>query len=147
MSLMSVQGFTFSPPAGFRPEESTVAMRVGLPDGAHPTPSLVVHARPAPPSATLESVTSSIRAELAQIMAGLKQGSVGALRFDDGGEGAVLAYGLGSAKGELRQYVAIRLHAGRVCTAMVTVPAANMSEALAVATMKALTSIRPEVLP
>lgn len=52
-----------------------------------------------------------------QTVAGMAQGSKGAITFDDEATGALLSYTLASSKGPLHQYFVLRVHDGRVATA------------------------------
>lgn len=137
-----VEGFTFDKPPEFRTEEVTIGLASGLP-GAGVSPSLIVQSRPAKPGATAELVAAEILGELLQSMPGMKNGSKGEITFDDGGVGSLVSYTINSAKGELRQYFVLRVHQGRVCTATLTTPVADLNEAAAKSMMKCLSSIRP----
>src|SRR5689334_11655203 len=68
MPNMNVAGHSFEPPAGFRTEEMTVGLRLGLP-GKGQSPSLVVQSRAARPGASLETLAAETMTELAQSVA------------------------------------------------------------------------------
>jgi hypothetical protein len=61
--MMAVEGFSFQPPAGFRTEEVTIALRMPL--AAGPSPSLIVSSRPTAPGARLPELAAQTFAELA----------------------------------------------------------------------------------
>jgi hypothetical protein len=63
--------------------------------------------------------------------------------FDDGGKGTVVSCRISAEQGDLRQYCVLRVHESRVCTASVTTPMINVSQATAMSLMKCLASIRP----
>lgn len=137
---MNVEGFTFSPPPGFRTEEQTIALRMPAPG---PAPSLVVQTRPAKPNAKLEELAGQVFAELSQTIPGMKGASRTPFTFTDGGEGVVLAYNFPASTGELRQYFVLRLHQQRLCTVTLTLPASSLTESNARAFMSSLASLTP----
>lgn len=138
-----LEGFKLDLPQGYRVHDVTVSFITGMPDRG-PSPSLIVQSKPAVPGATLETVAAEILGELLQTIPGMAQGSKGALDFDDGGKGMLLSYSMPSGRGELRQYFALRLANGRVCTATLTAPVAGLNEASAKAIISCLKSIRPK---
>jgi hypothetical protein len=138
---MNVEGFTFSPPAGFRTEEQTIALRMGT--GGGPAPSLIVQSKPARATATLEELAGQTFAELSQTVPGMKNASRSEFTFADGGTGVVLAYNFPTATGELRQYFVLRLHQQRLCTVTLTLPSASLTEGNARLFMSAIASISP----
>ncbi len=139
---MNVAGHTFEPPAGFRTEEMTVGLRLGLP-GAGPAPSFVVQSRPARAGASLETLAAETMTELAQSVANMKNLVRAELKFDDGKSGAVLAYDFPTQTGQLRQYFVLRLDAGRLCTITLTLPSSALTEGNAAAYVKSIASVRP----
>jgi hypothetical protein len=138
-----VEGFALDLPAGYRVHDVTVSFITGMPDRG-PSPSLIVQSKPARPGLTLETAAAETLAELLQTIPGMAQGSKGELTFDDGGKGILLSYSMPSGRGELRQYFALRLVNGRLCTATLTAPVAGLSEAAAKAMIACLKSIKPK---
>jgi hypothetical protein len=135
-------GFRIEAPPEFRVQETSVGLVTGLPDrGA--SPSLIVQTRPARAGATVDGVAAELLAELLQTVPGMAQGSKGTITFDDGAQGVILSYGMHSGRGDLRQYFVVRLSEGRVCTAILTVPASGLNDAAAQSMMQCLKSIRP----
>jgi hypothetical protein len=139
---MDVQGFAFDPPMGFRTEEMTVGLRMG--DGNTPAPSLIVQSKPARAGATLETIGAEVLAELAQTVGKMKVPSLTEFTFADGGAGLVISYNFSTHTGELRQYYALRLHAGRLCTVALTLPSSALTESNARTFMQAIASVRPQ---
>ena len=139
---MNLEGFSFEPPPGFRTEDVTVSYRLGLP-GSGPGPSLIVQTKPARPGADLGQLAGETLAELAQSVPGIKQASKSDFSFDDGGTGVLLAYSFATQAGELRQYFALRLAKGRLCTLTLTVPAANLNETSAKTFLGAIAAVKP----
>lgn len=137
---MNVEGFTFTPPAGFRTEEQTIALRMAV-DG--PAPSLLIQTKPARPGVPLEELAAQTLTELAQTIPGMKGGSRSEFTFADGGNGIVLAYNFPTATGELRQYFVLRLHGQRLCTITLTLPSASLTEGNARLFMAAIASLTP----
>ena len=140
--MISVEGFSFEPPAGFRTEEMTVGMRMG-PPGNQPSPSLIVQSKPARAGVTIETVAAEVLAELTQTVPNMKSSSKTEFSFSDGGSGVVLAYNFSAKTGELRQYFALRLHQGRLCSVALTLPASALTEANAKSFMQAIASVKP----
>ncbi len=139
---MNVQGFSFEPPDGFRTEEMTVGMRMG-PPGNHPAPSLIVQSKPAREGASIATLAAEVLGELTQTVPKMKGPSKTEFTFNDGGTGIVLAYNFTAKTGELRQYFALRLHQGRLCSVALTLPASALTEANAKSFMQAIASVRP----
>src|SRR5690242_2518997 len=110
---INLEGFTFDPPAGFRTEDLTIGLRLGGVSG--PSPSLIAHSRSAREGASLDQIASETLVELSQTLGELKASSRSTMTFADGGEGIVLSFTLNTQTGDLRQYFAMRLHAGRIC--------------------------------
>jgi hypothetical protein len=137
---MNVEGFTFTPPAGFRTEEQTIALRMGV-EG--PAPSLIVQSKPARAGVSLEDLAGQTFSELSQTIPGMKAASRSEFTFADGGNGIVLAYNFPTATGELRQYFVLRLDKQRLCTVTLTLPSASLTEGNARLFMSALASITP----
>jgi hypothetical protein len=138
----AVTGFSIEPPQGFRAQDMTVSFVTGLPDTG-PSPSLIVQSKPVPAGATVDKVAAETLGELLQTIPGMAQGTKGEIAFDDGARGVLLAYTMRTGKGELRQYFAMRVDNGRVCTATVTAPVDGLTEATGQALIKCLKSIRP----
>lgn len=138
---INLEGFVFDPPPGFRTEELTLGMRLGGASG--PSPSLMAQTRPARPGATLDQLATETLVELSQTLGELKASSRAELTFADGAVGIVLSLTLTTQKGDMRQYFAIRLDKGRVCTLTLTVPASALNDANARAYMNAIASVRP----
>lgn len=139
--MINVEGFGFEPPPGFRTEEVTVGLRMGLP-GSGPGPSFMVQSKAAREGATLEALASETMIELAQTIANIKDLSSHELTFADGGTGAVLAYNFPTHAGDLRQYFVMRLAKGRLCNITLTLPAASVSDANAGVFMKSIASLK-----
>lgn len=139
--MMSLEGFGFDPPPGFRTEEVTIGLRMGLP-GSGPQPSLMVQSRAAREGVTLEALVTETMTELAQTVANIKNLTSGAMTFADGGSGAVLAYSFPTQVGELRQYFVMRLERGRQCNITLTLPQASLTESNAASFMKAIASLK-----
>ena len=137
---MNIEGFTFTPPAGFRTEEQTIALRMVV-DG--PAPSFILQTKPARPGASLEELAAQTLAELTQTIPGMKGGSRSEFTFADGGNGIVLAYNFPTATGELRQYFVLRLHQQRLCSITLTLPSSSLTEGNARLFMSAIASITP----
>lgn len=137
---MNVEGFTFTPPAGFRTEEQTIALRMVV-DG--PAPSLIVQSKPARKGATLEELAGQTFSELSQTVVGMKGASRTEFTFADGGTGIVIAYNFPTAAGELRQYFVLRLHEQRLCSVTLTLPSSSLTEGNARLFMTAIASITP----
>jgi hypothetical protein len=138
-----LEGFALDLPQGYRVHEVTVSFLTGMPVGG-PSPSLIVQSKPARPGVTLDTLAAETLAELLQTIPGMAQGSKGELVFNDGGKGVLLSYSMPSGRGELRQYFAMRLVNGRLCTATLTAPVATLSEASAKAMIACLKSIKPK---
>lgn len=139
---MNVEGFSFQPPAGFRTEEHTVALRLPF-AGNGPGPSLIVQSKLVPEGSTLTGLASQTFAELASNVPKMKNASQSELTFSDGGLGVVLAYSFPTQSGELRQYFVLRLHAQRLCSLTLTVPSAGLTDGNAKSYLAALASITP----
>ena len=137
---MNVEGFTFTPPAGFRTEEQTIALRMVV-NG--PAPSLIVQSKPARAGASLEELAGQTFAELSQTIPGMKATSRTEFTFADGGTGIVLAYNFPTGTGELRQYFVLRLHQQRLCTITLTLPSESLTEGNARLFMAAIASLTP----
>ena len=137
---MNVEGFTFTPPAGFRTEEQTIALRM-IVDG--PAPSFLIQTKPARPGVTIEELAAPTLSELTQTIPGMKGGSKSEFTFADGGAGIVLAYTFPTAAGELRQYFVLRLHQQRLCTITLTLPQSSLTEGNARQFMAAISSLTP----
>src|SRR3990167_393711 len=137
---MNVEGFTFTPPAGFRTEEQTIALRMVV-DG--PAPSLIVQSKPARAGASLEELAGQTFSELSQTVPGMKGASRTEFSFADGGTGIVIAYNFPTAAGELRQYFVLRLHEQRLCSVTLTLPSASLTEGNARLFMSAIASLTP----
>lgn len=65
------------------------------------------------------------------------------LAFSDGGKGALVSCVVQSEGGSVRQYVVLRVHGGRACSATLTAPADSGRET-AQAMMTCLSSLRPD---
>ncbi len=139
---MQIEGFQFQPPAGFRTEEVTMAFRMGLP-GSGPSPSLIVQSKPARQGAKLPELAAEILTELAQSVPKMRNASKAEFTFGDGGVGVLLAYNFDTQTGELRQYFALRLDNGRLCTVTVTVPTKSLNESSAKTMLSAIASVKP----
>jgi hypothetical protein len=139
---MNVEGFSFEPPPGFKTETTTLSMRMGI-AGSAITPSLVIQSKRAHEGATLNDLAVQTITELAQSVPNIKNASQAQFEFADGGSGILLSYSVGTHKGELRQYFAMRLEHGRLCTVTLTVPAANLSPGTAQMFVKSIASIKP----
>ncbi len=137
---MNVEGFSFTPPAGFRTEEQTVALRMAV-DG--PAPSLLAQSKPARPGVSLEEFAGQTFSELSQTIPGMKGASRSEFTFADGGNGIVLAYNFPTATGELRQYFVLRLHQQRLCSITLTLPSASLTEGNARLFMSSIASLTP----
>ena len=137
---MNIEGFTFTPPAGFRTEEQTIALRMVV-NG--PAPSLIVQSKPARPETSLEELAGQTFSELSQTIPGMKSTSRTEFTFADGGTGIVLAYNFPTATGELRQYFVLRLHQQRLCTITLTLPSSSLTEGNARLFMSAIASLTP----
>ena len=140
--MISVEGFSFEPPAGFRTEEMTIGMRMG-PPGNHPAPSLIVQSKPAREGATITTLAAEVLAELVQTVPNMKSPSKTEFTYSDGGTGVVLAYNFTAKTGELRQYFALRLDKGRLCSVALTLPASALTESNAKSFMQAIASVKP----
>ncbi len=137
---LNVEGFTFTPPIGFRTEEQTIALRMVV-DG--PAPSLIVQSKPARAGASLEEMAGQTFSELTQTIPGMKGASRSEFTFADGGSGIVLAYTFPTSTGELRQYFVLRLHQQRLCSITLTLPSASLTEGNARLFMGAIASLSP----
>ena len=138
---MDVEGYAFQPPPGFRTEDHTVALAPPGNGGARP--SLIIQSKPARPGTTLTDFAAEALVELGKAVPGISGMSRGELAFADGGAGALLAYNFDGKSGKLRQYVALRLEKGRLCTITVTVPADKPDPATAQAVLKSIASVKP----
>jgi hypothetical protein len=141
MSELSLEGFRFEVPPGFRTEEVTYGLRFGLP-GAGPGPSFMVQSKSARQGATFEQLVSETMVELAQTVGQLKGLTNSELTFADGGKGAVLAYTFPTHAGEMRQYFVMRLEKGRLCNLTLTLPQSALTESNAASFMKAIASLK-----
>ncbi len=139
--MMSLEGFGFDPPAGFRTEEVTIGLRMGLP-GSGPQPSLMVQSKAARQGVSLETLVSETMTELAQTVANIKNLTNGAMTFADGGKGAVLAYNFPTHVGDMRQYFVMRVDGGRQCNITLTLPQAALTDSNAASFMKAIASLK-----
>lgn len=139
--MINLEGFQFEPPAGFRTEEMTVGLRMGLP-GSGPAPSFMLQSKSAREGASLEDLVGETMTELAQSIANIKNLSNSEITFTDGGKGAVLAYTFPTHIGELRQYFIMRLHKGRLCNITLTLPQSALTESNAGTFMKAIASLK-----
>jgi len=137
---MNVEGFTFAPPPGFRTEDQTIAMRMGV---SGPAPSLVVQSRLVREGETLAELAGKTFSELSQTFPGMKNSSKTDFTFADGGAGVVLVYDFPASTGQLRQHFVLRLDAGRLCTMTLPLPAASLTEGNARLFMSALASLSP----
>jgi hypothetical protein len=141
VTSLTLEGFGIDTPPGFRTEEVTIGLRMGLPGGG-PQPSLMVQSKAARQGASLETLVSETMTELAQTVANIKGLTSGAITFADGGTGAVLAYTFPTHVGEMRQYFVMRLAGERLCNVTLTVPQASLTDANASTFMKAITSLK-----
>lgn len=139
---MNVEGFSFSPPAGFRTEEMTVGMRMG-PPGNRVSPSLIVQSKAAREGATLEALATETLVELAQTVPNMKAPAKTEFTFADGGTGIVLSYTFTAKTGELRQYFVLRLHEGKLCSITLTIPSSALNDGNAKSFMDAIASVKP----
>lgn len=141
MTALTLEGFGIDSPPGFRTEEITVGLKLGLPNSG-PQPSMMVQSKAAREGATLEALVSETMSELAQSIANLKNLSNGSITFADGGTGAVLAYSFPTHAGEMRQYFVMRLERGRLCNLTLTLPPGSANEATAATFMKSISSLK-----
>ena len=86
--MMSLEGFGFDPPAGFRTEEVTIGLRMGLP-GSGPQPSLMVQTKAARPGVTLETLATETMTELAQTVRQYREEDAQPLRLPVGRDGEI----------------------------------------------------------
>lgn len=141
---MNLDGFSFQPPAGFRTEEQTIAMRLPFANqGLGPSPSLIVQTRLTRPGATVKDLAAQTFTELASNVPKMKQASQAEFAFNDGGLGMVLAYSFPTQTGELRQYFVLRLQGDRLCTITLTVPTSALTESSAKSYLNAIASVVP----
>lgn len=139
---MNLDGFAFQPPAGFRTEEQTVAMRLPF-AGQGPSPSLIVQTKLTRPGVTVKDLAAQTFTELASNVPKMKNASQAEFAFSDGGLGMVLAYSFPTQTGELRQYFVLRLHGERLCTITLTVPTSALTESSAKSYLNAIASVVP----
>ena len=139
---MNVDGFTFDPPAGFRTEEMTVGMRMG-PPGNPVAPSIIVQTRLAREGASLDVLAAETLMELVQTVPNMVKPSKTEFTFADGGSGIVLAYNFTAKTGDFRQYFALRLHGGKLCSLALTMPTSAITESNARSFMDAISSMKP----
>lgn len=139
--MLNIEGFGFEPPAGFRTEEMTVGLRMGLP-GSGPSPSFMVQSKVARAGASLEQLASETMTELAQTVVNIKNLTNGEITFTDGGKGAVLAYNFPTQVGEMRQYFVMRLNGGRLCNVTLTLPQSSLTESNAKLFMNSIASLK-----
>ena len=140
--MLNVEGFGFEPPPGFRTEEMTVGLRMGLP-GSGPQPTFIVQSRPARARAKLEELAAETMSELAQSVPHMQNLSRSEISFTDGGAGVVLAYDFATQTSDLRQYFVLRLHGERLCTVTLTIPRSALTEGNAKSFMQAIASLKP----
>ncbi len=139
--MINLEGFGFDPPPGFRTEEVTFGLRMGLP-GSGPGPSLMAQSKVARTGASLEELAAETMIELAHTITNIKNLTNAAIKFVDGGTGAVLAYTFPTQAGEMRQYFVMRLHQGRLCNLTLTLPERSLQESNASLFMKSLASLK-----
>lgn len=133
----SVAGLAFEPPTGFRPEVTTVTLRVPEGSGfsepplaAPVRPTLVVERRPAPAAGLVECVAHA-EAELARAIPGLTGFDAVDVRFADGAVGVVIAYAFPAprvADVVLCQLQALRLDAGKLTCLTLTTTRSGLTE-------------------
>ncbi len=141
MTALTFEGFGLDSPPGFRTEEITIGLKMGLPNSG-PQPSLMVQSKAARAGATLEALVTETMTELAQTIANIKNLTNGAITFADGGKGAVLAYSFPTHAGEMRQYFVMRLEGGRQCNLTLTLPPGAATDSNAATFMKSISSLK-----
>jgi hypothetical protein len=138
---ITTQGFTFDAPAGYAPEESTLALRQ-TDRGPGPAPTLVFHSRKVAADATLEALAAEVVTELARSSPEGKAPRLADFEFSDGGKGALVMHSVATPVGPMRQYLVIRVSHGTQATVMVNVPDVPELQATAPLFMQTFASLR-----